>query len=88
MTAVSKVREIDEGFSFDLGNFHLDVIHLPGTICLKHFFSSDQGFIHLIFSNFSNIRKLSKAVFQFSKIFEKPSFHFEFSVSTVQYLNA
>jgi len=27
---VSKVREIDEGFSFDLGNFHLDVIHLPG----------------------------------------------------------
>ena len=41
VTAVSKVREIDEGFSFDLGNFHLNVIHLPGTICLKYFLNSD-----------------------------------------------
>ena len=46
MTAVSKVREIDEGFSFDLGNFHLNVIHLPGTISLKYFFNSDKVIIH------------------------------------------
>ena len=48
------------------------------------------GIIHLFFSNFSNIRKFGRPLFEFSKIFEKPSCNFEFYLVRYlkQYLDA